>query len=62
MTILHLPIGATADTLIRCICRDLPDIDRRIFNRVIDDPEKDGADVVDALLKARDDVRLEWEI
>lgn len=62
MTTLHLPIGATADTLIRCICRELPDVDVTIFNRIIHDPKSDGADVIQALIRAREDVKLEWDM
>ena len=51
-----LPIGATADTLKRCIYRALPTIDPAIFDRA-----QSAADVLLALNQAREDIQVRWE-
>ena len=57
MTTIELPIGATADTLKRCICNQLADLDPTIFDAV---PHGDAAGVLLALLRTREDVKIVW--
>ena len=58
MTTVTLPIGASDDTLKRCIYLQVPDIDPAIFDRV---PRGDAAGVVRELIEGRPDVKVEWD-
>ena len=58
MTTIKLTFGADADTLKRCICKQLADLDPTIFDAV---PHRDAAGVVSKLLEKRPDVKPDWQ-
>ena len=57
MSTIKLTFGADADTLKRCICKQLTDLDPTIFDAV---PHGDAAGVLLALLRTREDVKIAW--
>ena len=58
MITIHLPAGATADTLRRAICHELPDVTPALLQAL--DRAVDAAGVLLALLRAREDITVKW--